>query len=147
MPRRPRGAGPDRSRLRKRRSFADADLIIDALFGTGLARDLDGAARHAVDRMNGSGQPILAVDLPSGIDGDTGAVRGIAVKAARTVTFAARKPCHLLMPGRAHCGEVEVADIGIGRETLAAKGGTPVCQRPGSLAAGSAAAGALVAQI
>jgi len=101
----------------------EADLIIDALFGTGLSRDLDGAARHAVDRMNGSGRPILAVDLPSGIDGETGVVRGIAVRAARTVTFAARKPCHLLMPGRAFCGPVEVADIGIGRETLEAKGG------------------------
>ncbi|ANY77057.1 bifunctional ADP-dependent (S)-NAD(P)H-hydrate dehydratase/NAD(P)H-hydrate epimerase [Microvirga ossetica] len=111
-------------------SFADAHLIVDALFGTGLARDLDGAARHVVDRMNGSGLPILAVDLPSGIDGDTGAVRGIAVKAARTVTFAARKPCHLLMPGRAHCGEVEVADIGIGREILAAKGGHLFANHP-----------------
>ncbi|EIM29497.1 bifunctional ADP-dependent NAD(P)H-hydrate dehydratase/NAD(P)H-hydrate epimerase [Microvirga lotononidis] len=102
----------------------EADLIVDALFGTGLSRDLDGATRHAVDRMNGSGRPILAVDLPSGIDGGTGAVRGIAVKAVRTVTFAARKPCHLLMPGRAHAGLVEVADIGIGRDILAAKGGS-----------------------
>lgn len=103
--------------------FQEADLIVDALFGTGLSRDLDGAARHVVDRMNGSGRPILAVDLPSGIDGDTGEVRGIAVKAARTVTFAARKPCHLLMPGRAFSGHVDVADIGIGREILEAKGG------------------------
>jgi len=101
----------------------EADLIIDALFGTGLSRDLDGAARHAVDRMNGSGRPILAVDLPSGIDGETGAVRGIAARAVRTVTFAARKPCHLLMPGRGFCGPVEVVDIGIGREILEAKGG------------------------
>ncbi|WP_262028940.1 NAD(P)H-hydrate dehydratase [Microvirga sp. Mcv34] len=110
--------------------FHEADLIIDALFGTGLSRDLDGAARHAVDRMNGSGRPILAVDLPSGIDGGTGAVRGIAVKALRTVTFAARKPCHLLMPGRAHSGPVEVADIGIGREILAAKGGSLFANGP-----------------
>ncbi|WP_262299033.1 NAD(P)H-hydrate dehydratase [Microvirga sesbaniae] len=122
-------------------AFHGADLIIDALFGTGLSRDLDGPARHAVDRMNGSGRPILAVDLPSGIDGDTGEVRGLAVKAARTVTFAARKPCHLLMPGRAFGGPVEVADIGIGRAILAAKGGRlfgndpalwrPVLPKPG----------------
>ncbi|MBM1172747.1 NAD(P)H-hydrate dehydratase [Microvirga arabica] len=105
-------------------SFHGADLIIDALFGTGLARDLEGAARLAVERMNASGRPILAVDLPSGIDGDSGAVRGVAVKATRTVTFAVRKPCHLLMPGRAYCGPVEVADIGIGGDTLEAKGGT-----------------------
>jgi NAD(P)H-hydrate epimerase len=104
--------------------FREADVVIDALFGTGLARDLEGVARLAVERMNASGRPILAVDLPSGIDGDTGEVRGLAVKAARTVTFAARKPCHLLMPGRAYSGVVEVADIGITRETLAAKGGT-----------------------
>jgi ADP-dependent NAD(P)H-hydrate dehydratase / NAD(P)H-hydrate epimerase len=110
--------------------FQEADLIIDALFGTGLSRNLDGAARHAVDRMNGSGRPILAVDLPSGVDGDTGEMRGIAVKAARTVTFAARKPCHLLMPGRAFSGPVEVADIGIGREILAAKGGSLFANNP-----------------
>jgi len=108
----------------------DADLIVDALFGTGLSRNLDGAARHVVDRMNGSGRPILAVDLPSGIDGSTGAVRGIAVKAVGTVTFAARKPCHLLMPGRAHSGPVEVVDIGIGRDILAAKGGSLFANGP-----------------
>ncbi len=111
-------------------SFHDADLIIDALFGTGLTRDLGGAARLAVERMNAAGRPILAVDLPSGIDGDTGEVRGVAVKATRTVTFAARKPCHLLMPGRAYSGPVEVADIGIGRETMAAQGGALFANSP-----------------
>jgi NAD(P)H-hydrate epimerase len=110
--------------------FQEADLIIDALFGTGLSRHLEGAARLAVDRMNGSAKSILAVDLPSGIDGDTGEVRGIAVKAGRTVTFAARKPCHLLMPGRAFSGPVEVADIGIGREILEAKGGSLFANGP-----------------
>jgi hydroxyethylthiazole kinase-like uncharacterized protein yjeF len=110
--------------------FHEADLIIDALFGTGLARDLEGAARLAVERMNAAGRPILAVDLPSGIDGEAGQVRGVAVKASRTVTFAARKPCHLLMPGRAYSGLVEVADIGIGRETLAAKSGALFANSP-----------------
>ncbi|WP_414470710.1 NAD(P)H-hydrate dehydratase [Microvirga sp. M2] len=110
--------------------FSEADLIVDALFGTGLARDLDGAAHLAVDRMNASGRPILAVDLPSGLDGATGRVRGIAVRAARTVTFAARKPCHLLMPGRAFCGSVEVADIGIARATLQAVGGRLFANAP-----------------
>ncbi|MBB3019410.1 NAD(P)H-hydrate epimerase [Microvirga lupini] len=121
--------------------FYEADIVIDALFGTGLTRDLEARARIAVERMNASGRPILAVDLPSGIDGETGEVRGVAVKAARTVTFAARKPCHLLMPGRAYCGPVEVADIGISRKTLEARGGalfangsalwTHVLPRPG----------------
>lgn len=110
--------------------FTEANLIIDALFGTGLSRDLDGAARLTVEHMSESGKPILAVDLPSGIDGETGAVRGVAVKAARSVTFAARKPCHLLMPGRAYSGPVEVADIGIERETLVAMGGKLFANAP-----------------
>jgi len=110
--------------------FHQADLVVDALFGTGLGRDLEGTARIAVERMNASNKPILAVDLPSGIDGDTGQVRGLAVKARRTVTFAARKPCHLLMPGRAFCGEVEVADIGIPRQTMEAVAGRLFANAP-----------------
>src|SRR5215204_3077521 len=106
---------------------ADLALVIDALFGAGLARDLDGEAARAVERMNVSGRPILAVDMPSGIDGDTGAVRGTAM---RTVTFACRKPGHLLLPGRAHCGSVAVADIGIAEETIAAVGGSIFANAP-----------------
>ena len=102
--------------------FAKADLIIDALFGGGLARDIDGAAKAAIDRLNLSGKPVLAVDLPSGIDGETGAVRGIAVKASRTITFAARKPGHLLLPGRGFCGEVILSDIGVGQDNLQRSG-------------------------
>lgn len=120
----------DRIALVEELAFADADLIIDALFGTGLTRDLEGAARLAVEHMNASGRPILAVDLPSGIDGDSGAVRGVAVRATRTVTFAARKPCHLLMPGRSFSGQVEVADIGIARAVLEAEGGTLFANAP-----------------
>jgi hydroxyethylthiazole kinase-like uncharacterized protein yjeF len=81
--------------------------------------------------MNASGRPILAVDVPSGIDGDTGAVRGAAVRAARTVTFARRKRGHLLMPGRAHCGPVTVADIGIGDDTIAEAAGPTFANAPG----------------
>lgn len=90
-----------------------ADVIIDALFGTGLARDLEGDARLAVEHMNASGRPILAVDIPSGIDSDSGEVRGAAVLADRTITFAARKPGHLLLPGRRFCGTVDLVDIGV----------------------------------
>jgi hydroxyethylthiazole kinase-like uncharacterized protein yjeF len=102
--------------------FAKADLIVDALFGGGLSRDIDGVAKALIERLNLSGRPVLAVDLPSGIDGETGAVRGIAVKATRTVTFAARKPGHFLLLGRAFCGEVILADIGVGPDDLRGSG-------------------------
>ncbi len=96
------------------------DVIIDALFGAGLARPLDGVAAALVDAANAAKVPILAVDLPSGIAGDTGAVMGVAIRATETVTFARRKPGHLLLPGRLHCGRVRVADIGIAAATIAA---------------------------
>ncbi|MBP2291005.1 NAD(P)H-hydrate dehydratase [Azospirillum rugosum] len=86
-------------------------LVIDALFGAGLARPLDGMAKAVVEAM--SGRTVVAVDVPSGVHGDSGEVLGAAPQAALTVTFFRRKPGHLLMPGRALCGEVVVADIGI----------------------------------
>lgn len=99
-----------------------ADLVIDALFGAGLARDLEGAAKDLVLRLNewtkGTKKPILAVDIPSGIDGSSGQIRGVAIKAARTVTFFRRKPGHVLLPGRLHCGDTVVADIGISYDVL-----------------------------
>jgi hydroxyethylthiazole kinase-like uncharacterized protein yjeF len=96
-----------------RRDFAVGfDLIIDALFGAGLDRPIDGEAGAAVDGANESGVPILAVDLPSGIDGRTGGILGRAIFARETVTFFRRKPGHVLLPGRLLCGPVTVADIG-----------------------------------
>jgi NAD(P)H-hydrate epimerase len=99
-----------------------AGVVVDALFGSGLSRDLDGGAAALVRRVDAAGRPVLAVDIPSGIDSDTGAVRGAAIRAARTITFARRKPGHLLLPGRLHCGPVAVADIGIGDGTIEALG-------------------------
>lgn len=93
-----------------------AAVVVDALFGAGLARPLDGAAARMVEAINAAGDrgaAVVAVDLPSGIDGRSGAVLGSAVRAARTITFFRRKPGHLLMPGRIHAGRVRVADIGI----------------------------------
>ena len=93
-------------------------LIIDALFGAGLDRPPQGDPHDMIVAMNESGIPILSVDLPSGVNGTTGEVMGIAVLATGTVTFFRRKPGHLLLPGRLHCGELEVADIGIGAQVL-----------------------------
>jgi NAD(P)H-hydrate epimerase len=109
---------------------ARAGLLIDALFGSGLDRDLDDEARAVVERINAARRPVLAVDIPSGIDGDSGQVRGAAVRATRTVTFACRKPGHLLYPGRPHCGTLEVADIGISSATIAQVGGRTHANHP-----------------
>ena len=98
--------------------LASAHVIVDALFGAGLDRPVEGAARAIIEAMNASDAQILAVDLASGINGTSGAVLGCAVRASRTVTFFRRKPGHLLLPGRVHCGEIEVADIGIRANVL-----------------------------
>ncbi len=96
-----------------------AQIIIDALFGAGLDRPVEGPARQMIEAMNASQSPIIAVDLASGINGTSGAVLGAAVRASRTVTFFRRKIGHLLLPGRVHCGAVQVADIGIKPDVLA----------------------------
>ena len=89
-------------------------IVIDALFGAGLARPLEGRARDVVRRINDKRVVAYAVDVPSGLSGDTGAIIGdTALQAKVTVTFFRAKPGHLLLPGRMICGEVLVADIGI----------------------------------
>ncbi|HUG60795.1 MAG TPA: NAD(P)H-hydrate epimerase, partial [Methylomirabilota bacterium] len=110
-----------------------ADVIVDALFGAGLARDLDGRAADLVEAINvagAAGASVVAVDLPSGIDGRTGEIRGVAVRARRSVTFFRRKPGHLLMPGRARAGRVVVADIGIRPAVLRSIGARAFANEP-----------------
>src|SRR5262245_61744826 len=96
--------------------------IVDALFGAGLDRPVEGVAHAmitAILAMHASGSRVYAVDLPSGVNGTSGAVMGIAVEATETITFFRRKPGHVLLPGRLHCGNITVADIGIPAATLA----------------------------
>ncbi len=93
-------------------------VVIDAMFGAGLARPLDGIALDVVNCLNASDLPCVAVDVPSGVNGDTGQVAGSAPRANVTVTFYRRKPGHLLYPGRGLCGRVRVADIGTPERVL-----------------------------
>jgi len=94
-------------------SLEGAGIVIDAMFGAGLARPLDGKALAMVESLKVRGIPVCAVDVPSGLDGGSGMILGAAAPAALTVTFFRKKPGHLLYPGRGLCGDVEVADIGI----------------------------------
>ena len=90
-----------------------AGLVVDALFGTGLTRPLDGLALDLVRRLGEGEFPVCAIDIPTGVDGTTGQILGEAVRAAITVTFHRKKPGQLIFPGRMCCGELVVADIGI----------------------------------
>jgi hydroxyethylthiazole kinase-like uncharacterized protein yjeF len=105
-------------------ALAGAEVVIDALFGAGLDRPVEGVARALIEAINAGRAPVYAVDLPSGINGTSGAALGVAVKAAYTITFFRKKPGHLLLPGRLYCGTIAVADIGIPAavlETIAPK--------------------------
>jgi hydroxyethylthiazole kinase-like uncharacterized protein yjeF len=89
------------------------DVVIDALFGAGLGRPVSDDVRSVVEKVSAAKIPVVAVDLPSGLDGRSGKVLGAAFRAEHTITFMTRKPGHLLMPGRELCGRLEVFDIGI----------------------------------
>ena len=99
-----------------RGTFGDAELVIVGLFGAGLDRPLTGEALRLARASERVPERVVAIDLPSGLSGDSGQPVGeAAFRAGLTVTFHRRKPCHVLQPGRDHCGELVVADIGLGR--------------------------------
>ncbi|WDP89627.1 MAG: NAD(P)H-hydrate dehydratase [Desulfobacter sp.] len=105
---------PDKASFeRLRDTILDHDLFVDAIFGTGLNSDVRGFFRDVILSLNGSGQPIFSVDIPSGINSDTGAVCGTAIAAMATATFAFAKAGHVLYPGNLHTGDLEIIDIGI----------------------------------
>lgn len=90
-----------------------ADIIIDAIFGTGLKKDISGIYAKAIDLINRSEKPVMAVDIPSGIDSDNGRIKGCAVKADLTVTFCLPKIGHFIYPGAEYSGTLKIADISI----------------------------------
>ena len=95
-----------------------ADLLVDAIFGTGLDRPVTGRAAEIIAWMNECGRPILAADLPSGLDCNTGEALGVAVRASRTVTFVGWKTGFLNPASRQYTGEITVGDIGAPRELI-----------------------------
>jgi hydroxyethylthiazole kinase-like uncharacterized protein yjeF len=88
-------------------------LFVDAMFGAGLSRPLNGDAARIATQLAGRAESVVAIDVPSGLPGDTGEPKGAAIGAGLTVTFHAKKPAHVLQPGHSLCGEVVVADIGL----------------------------------
>lgn len=94
-------------------SLAHADTVVDALFGIGLCRPIEGALAALIDAVNDRHIPVLAVDIPSGIHSDTGEIMGTAIRATATVTMQVLKTGMLLYPGADQCGEIKVCDIGV----------------------------------
>ncbi len=99
-------------------SPTQGSIVIDALFGAGLSKAIEGEAARAIEKCTAAGSTVISVDLPSGVSGESGQVFGTAFKAQLTVTFFRKKPGHLLQPGRELCGDTSIAQIGIGRQVL-----------------------------
>jgi NAD(P)H-hydrate epimerase len=97
---------------------AEADLIVDAIFGTGLDRPVEGRAREVIEWINTANRPVLAVDVPSGLDCDTGRPLGVAVRAAVTVSFVGYKPAFSVLEAQPFIGEVVIGEIGVPRELV-----------------------------
>jgi ADP-dependent NAD(P)H-hydrate dehydratase / NAD(P)H-hydrate epimerase len=103
------------------RMMQGADLAVDAIFGTGLSKPVHGVHAEAIELLNASGVPVFAVDIPSGLNADTGLPMGTAVQAEATATFGFAKIGQALYPGARYCGRLAVVDIGIAPEAIAAQ--------------------------
>ncbi len=106
----------------------DWALVVDGLFGIGLKRDLDADYATLVEQINALDAPLLALDIPSGLDADTGRVMGCAVQADHTITFIALKPGLLTLDGPDHCGTVHVADLGLAEAVAAMPHGVVIAR-------------------
>ena len=91
----------------------DSDVVIDAIFGIGLCRDVTGLQADVIEQINSSGAYVIACDIASGIDSDSGMILGTAINADETITFACAKSGHFIFPGRKHTGALTVKEIGM----------------------------------
>ncbi|MCC7046032.1 MAG: NAD(P)H-hydrate dehydratase [Alphaproteobacteria bacterium] len=112
------------------RSIDGVELVVDALFGAGLSRAIGDDLGQIFAALHKRGVPVVAIDVPSGVHGDSGQAMGNPPQAALTVTFCRKKPAHLLLPGRALCGEIVVADIGIADAIVTECGATALENAP-----------------
>ena len=92
--------------------------MIEGIFGVGLSREVGGVYKEVIERINACGKPVIAIDIPSGISGDSGKILGCAVHASSTVTFGGYKRGHLLYPGREYCGDIKLVSIGFHNQTI-----------------------------
>ncbi len=104
----------------------DWALVIDGLFGIGLTRNLDDDYAALVEQINALDVPVLALDIPSGLDADSGRIMGSAIQADHTITFIALKPGLLTLDGTDHCGVIHVADLGLSTQVAAAAHGVMI---------------------
>jgi NAD(P)H-hydrate epimerase len=96
-------------------------LVIDAIFGTGLDREVQAPVRDIITDINKTPIPVVSIDIPSGINGDSGAIMGVAMEAMHTVTFTHPKPGHFLLPGKINTGQLHLQDIGISSKNITPK--------------------------
>lgn len=99
-------------------NFHEYDLLVEGIFGVGLSREVGGIYKEVIDRINACGKPVIAIDIPSGISGDSGKILGCAVRATSTITFGGYKRGHLLYPGREYCGKTKLVSIGFHDQTI-----------------------------